>query len=194
MFEMIRLPLGIGLLALGTAACSPPAPPPVSETAKEIAALEKQLKERPAPPPAETASPPLVAEGSAVFARQADDAMRLVDAKLGGSTPKRDEAEYDADVEVSRRSLTDLRSSASTPAEKNVAILLTAMMVKQRERHLILLMRPEDVREIRSLEHRSTECLAEAEEWIKAIRGEVEILEAGRCLQETQEALRLAQP
>lgn len=192
MFEMIRFASGIWLLALGAAACSPPAPPPASTTAREIAALEKQLKERPAPP-AEVASPPLVAQGSAVFARQADEAMRLVDARLGGSSPKRDEAQYDADVEDSRKSLTELRSSASTEAEKNVAILLTAMMVKQRERHLILLTKPQDAGETRALEHSSTECLAEAEEWIKAIRGEVEILEAGRCLKETQEALRRAQ-
>ncbi|MDO8680874.1 MAG: hypothetical protein Q7R30_20335 [Acidobacteriota bacterium] len=189
---MIRFASGIWLLALGAAACSPPAPPPASTTAREIAALEKQLKERPAPP-AEVASPPLVAQGSAVFARQADEAMRLVDARLGGSSPKRDEAQYDADVEDSRKSLTELRSSASTEAEKNVAILLTAMMVKQRERHLILLTKPQDAGETRALEHSSTECLAEAEEWIKAIRGEVEILEAGRCLKETQEALRRAQ-
>lgn len=50
MLEMIRFALGIGLLALGAAACSPP-PPPASTTAKEIAALQKQLKERPAPKP-----------------------------------------------------------------------------------------------------------------------------------------------
>jgi hypothetical protein len=190
---MIRSVIGIGLLVLGAAACSSPAPQPASTTANEIAALEKQLKERPAPK-AEPTAPPLVAQGSAVFARQADEAMRLVDARLGGATPKRDEAEYDADVQASRKSLDELRSSASTPAEKNVAILLTAMMVKQRERHLILLTRPEELREIRSLEHRSTECLAEAEEWIKAIRGEVEILEDGRCLKETQAALRQTQP
>jgi hypothetical protein len=192
MIVMSRSAFGIGLLALGVAACSAPTPPPASTTAGEIAALEKQLKERPAPK-AEPAAPPLVAQGSAVFARQADEAMRLVDARLGGATPKRDEAEYDADVQTSRKSLDELRSSASTPAEKNVAILLTAMMVKQRERHLILLTRPEELREIRSLEHRSTECLAEAEEWIKAIRGEVEILEDGRCLKETQAALRQTQ-
>jgi hypothetical protein len=192
MCVMIRSALGIGLLALGVAGCSPPAPAPASTTAREIAALEKQLKERPAPP-AEAAAPSLVAQGSAVFARQADDALRLVDAKLGGTSPKRDEAEYDADVDASRQSLTELRSKASTEAEKNVAIVLTAMMVKQRERHLILLMKPSDAGEIRALEHSATECLAEAEEWIKAIRGEVEILEAGRCLKETQEALRQLQ-
>jgi hypothetical protein len=192
MIVMIRSVIGIGLLVLGAAACSSPAPQPASTTANEIAALEKQLKERPTPK-AEPTAPPLVAQGSAVFARQADEAMRLVDARLGGATAKRDEAEYDADVQASRKSLDELRSSASTPAEKNVAILLTAMMVKQRERHLILLTRPEELREIRSLEHRSTECLAEAEEWIKAIRGEVEILEDGRCLKETQAALRQSQ-
>ena len=87
---MIRTALGIGLLALGAAACSPPGPPPASTTSREIAALEKQLKERPAPP-AEAAAPAIVAQGSAAFARQADEAMRLVDARLGGSTPKRDE-------------------------------------------------------------------------------------------------------
>jgi hypothetical protein len=128
-----------------------------------------------------------------VFAQQADEAMRLVDARLGGSSAKHDEAQYDADVEDSRKSLTELRSKAVTEAEKNVAILLTAMMIKQRERHLILLMTPSDAREIRSLERSSTECLAEAEEWIKAVRGEVEILEGGRCLKETQDALRQAQ-
>jgi hypothetical protein len=192
MFAMIRSALGIGLVVLGVTACSPPAPQPASATAREIAALEKQLKERPAPP-AEAAAPSLIAQGSAVFARQADDALRLVDAKLGGTSPKRDEAEYDADVDASRQSLTELRSKASTEAEKNVAILLTAMMVKQRERHLILLMKPSDAGEIRALEHSATECLAEAEEWIKAIRGEVEILEAGRCLKETQAALRQLQ-
>ena len=96
-------------------------------------------------------------------------------------------------MEDSRKSLTELRSKASPEAEKNVAMLLTAMMVKQRERQLILLMKPSDVGEIRALEHCSTECLAEAEEWIKAIRGEVEILEGGRCLQETQAALRQSQ-
>lgn len=190
---MIRSAFGIGLLTLGITACSSPEPAPASTTAREIAALEKQLKERPAPP-AEPGPPPLNVEGSAVFARQADDAMRLVDARLGGSSAKRDEAEYDADVEDSRRALTELRSTAATEAEKNVAILLTAMMVKQRERHLMLLTRPSETGEIRALGRSSTECLAEAEDWIKAIRGEVEILEVGRCLQETQEALRQAQP
>lgn len=189
---MIRTAVGIVLLALGTAACSQPAPPPASTTAREIAALEKQLRERPAPP-AEVAAPPVAALGSAAFARQADEAMRLVDAKLGGPSPKRDEAEYDADLAASRQLLADLRAKASTEAEKNVAILLTAMMVKQRERHLVLLMKPLDVGEIRALEHTSTECLAEAEEWIKAIRGEVEILDGGRCLKETQAALRQSQ-
>lgn len=189
---MIRLALGIGLLALAAAACSPPAPPPASTTAKEIAALEKELKQHPVPT-AEPAAPPITPQGSAVFAQQADEAKRLVDARLGGSTAKRDEAQYDADVAASRQSLTDLRASASTPAEKNVAMLLTAMMVKQRERHLMLLMSPADAGEIRALERSSTECLAEAEEWIKVIRGEVEILEAGRCLKETQEALRQLQ-
>ena len=191
MIVMIRPACVIGLLALAAAACSPPATP-ASTTAREIAALERELKQPPAAPPAETAAP-IEVQGSAAFARQADEAMRLVDARLGGSAPKRDAAEYDADVAVSRKSLTALRARASTPAEKNVAILLTAMMIKQRERHLILLMKPSDAGEIRALEHSSTECLAEAEEWIKAIRGEVEILEPGRCLQETPDALRPAQ-
>lgn len=193
MSGMIRVAFGVALLALGAAACSTPEPPPVSTTAAEIAALEKQLGEPPVARPAEPALAPPVAQGSPAFARQADEAMRLVDGRLGGAAPKRDEAQYDADVADSRKALTDLRSTAATQAEKNVAILLTAMMVKQRERHLILLMKPSDVGEIRVLERSSTECLAEAEEWIKAIRGEVEILEVGRCLQETQEALRQPQ-
>ena len=169
MIVMIRSVLGIGLLALGAAACSPPAPPPASTTAKEIAALEKELKQAPEALP----RIPAPTAGALAFARQADEAVRCIDART--------------DVAECRGLVTELRAGAQTPAEKNVALLTTAMMLKQQERQLALTENPDNRSQLRTLERSATECLAEAEEWIKALRGEVEILEPGRCLRESQE-------
>jgi hypothetical protein len=69
---------------------------------------------------------------------------------------------------------------------------LTAVLVKDKERHLTTLVlggRSADTvtrAVVRELEQASAQCRAEYEDWMKAARGELEFLELGRCLQEAK--------
>jgi hypothetical protein len=189
--------LCIGLVVLLSAtACSSP-PHAASRTAAEIAALEKQVGSTDhASPEADVPAKP---KSNVTFARRADDAARFLAERLPKGSAARDQSRFDADLATVRKMVAEVRANAHTPAEQSVGLLLTTMFVKDKERHQTALLAPlsrvDMSAEIQQLEEESAVCRSEFDDWMKAVRGEVDVLELGPCLQRARAAAAfLSQP
>ena len=186
---MRALTVSLGFVVLISAgACSSP-PHAASRTPAEIAALEKQVGST-GPMPRESAAVPMKPGGNVKFTRLADGAGRFLADKLPEGSAARDQSRFDADLATARKMVAEVRANAHTPAEQNVALLLTTMLVKDKERHQTALLAPlsrvDLSGEIRQLQEKSAACRSEFDDWMKAVRGEVDVLEVGSCLQQAR--------
>ena len=176
--------------------CSSPKPPSQSSTSAEIAALEKQIGSpgaapRPAPAVAAPGSAPAPPLANPEFQTRAQEALQFITGQLPRGGAARDQKQFDADVAAARRLLAHLREIARSPAEQNAALLLTAMFIKDKDRHqTILIIRGSHAdADIRELAAASAACRSEFDDWMKAARKEMPILELGSCLQESGAAV-----
>jgi hypothetical protein len=180
--------LGFAVLVLISAtACSSP-PQAASNTAAEIAALEKHAG---SPTPARAVQ-------DQNFAKKVTFALHMLTV-LPRGVAARQQQQLDTDLAVAKKTVADVRALARTPAEQNVALLLTTVLVKDKERHQTALLAPASrvdmSEEIRQLKEESAACRSELDDWMKAVRGEVDILEVGSCLQRARAvAAFLGQP
>ena len=188
----------LAVFAAIAAGCSSPQPAPASAASSEIAALEKQLSSTSAQARSVTPAPtaPAAPTASPAFRTRVEEALQFVTNELPRGGAARDQKQFDADIAAARRLMGQVREIARTPAEQNAALLLTAIFIKDRERHQTIL----SVRgnhadaDIRELAAASAACRSELDDWMKAARGEMPILEVGACLQESEGALAFLTP
>ncbi len=206
------------VVLMSTMACEAPPSPSVSPHAAELDVLERQLPtDRSQAAPAvdqsadaaiddprysstttitkgRTPGAAIVRPSSPEFLGRFEQARRFLDEQLPVNARTGRMKEYDGDLTAARQLVANVRETASTPAERNLALLLTAIVTKDKERHYLAVIGIDTelaAADSRTLAGEAGVCRAELPGWLQAARNGDPPGASGSCLQEMQAAAAL---
>jgi hypothetical protein len=184
----------LGLLGLASGCTQ--GPPPESDTSRELARLERELATEPRPQGAQSAPasaqkdlPPtsvvpevvdignLSASGPAPtlsppFVTAAQAAWKQIEEELPAGPARGNQGQFDSDLAGTRARLQELRRLARTDDDTSVHLLMTLVLIKDKERFQTMLLNQrlrvsvENDPELADLSQQRKACAAEVRGWL----------------------------
>jgi hypothetical protein len=185
---------------LALAACSNEAPSGAGGAESEIARLERQAADLPPPasvPAGTRAALPMPASAAPVtqlvspsFETAAETSTIALDA-LSRATES--EVAFDAALATAREQVMTARAAVKTGHDRNAAIVLTALLAKQKELGYLnlLISRNSTIKPDPGLESEVAACSNELRSWLQGSAADVERLQRGECLTAARSAIAL---
>ena len=139
------------------------------------------------------------AEVVAEFADEARAARKIIEEELGLGPTRNNEVMFDTDLDRVRAKLKAMRGLARSDDDKSVHLLLTLLVVKDKERYQTVFMsRRKDIpygkydSAITALYKQREVCAAELRDWLDAGSSDPSSLRDAPCMTEAREAAALA--
>ena len=177
------------------AGCSGTSAPPSSRE-QEIALLEQQLVTEEAAVPAAAAVVPAEAPPPVVTLVSPEFRTRAMTAGVALSELSRateSEAAFDAALAAARDQVTAARAAVRNQHDRNAAVLLTALLARQKETTFLnlLIRRNGSLQPDPELEAEVSTCAGELHAWLEGSTADLAQLQQGRCLSESLAALAI---
>jgi hypothetical protein len=125
------------LLLCGCGRSEPPAP---AQSSPAAAPARDNAPQSPDAPARATAPATSTADVSSEFRESASAALRFIGEELGRGVKAGNQKQFDADLATAREKVKAARAQASTAADKDAALVLTLLLVKDKERYQTILL------------------------------------------------------